>query len=115
MVADIEERRLGVSKNRVFRSIFGHMRDGVIGEWRKLCNEELNDLYSPNIVRVIISRMIWEWHVARLGRGEACTRFWSGNLRERDHWGDPGVDGKIILRWICRKWYGVWAVLVLLR
>jgi hypothetical protein len=38
-------------------------------------------------------------------RGEACTGFWWGNLRERDHWGDPGVDGRIILRWIFRKWY----------
>jgi hypothetical protein len=36
--------------------------------------------------------------------GEACTVFWYGDLRERDHWGDPGVDGKIILRWIFRKW-----------
>jgi hypothetical protein len=33
-----------------------------------------------------------------------CTGFWWGNLRERDHWGDPGVDGMIILRWIFRKW-----------
>jgi hypothetical protein len=37
------------------------------------------------------------------GGGEACTGFWCGNLRERDHWGDPGVDGRIILRWIFRK------------
>jgi len=38
------------------------------------------------------------------GRGEACTGFWWGNLRERDQWGDPGVDGRIILRRIFRKW-----------
>ena len=37
------------------------------------------------------------------GRGEAYTRFWWGNLRERDHLGDPGIDGRIILRWIFRK------------
>jgi hypothetical protein len=37
-------------------------------------------------------------------RGEACTRFWWGNLREIDCMGDPGVDGRIILRWIFRKW-----------
>jgi len=39
-------------------------------------------------------------------RGEACTEFWWGNLEERDHWGDPGVDGGIILRWIFKKWDG---------
>jgi hypothetical protein len=44
-----------------------------------------------------------------LGRGEACTEFWWENLRERDHWEDPGIDGRIILRWIFRKWdVGVW-------
>jgi hypothetical protein len=43
------------------------------------------------------------------GRGEACTGFWWGNLRERDHWRDPGVDGRIILGWLFRKWnVGVW-------
>ena len=41
------------------------------------------------------------------GRGEVCTGFWLGNLRERDHWADPDVDGRIILRWIFRKWEGV--------
>ena len=40
-------------------------------------------------------------------RGEVCTVFWLGNLRERDHWGDPDVDGSIILGWIFRKWEGV--------
>ena len=40
-------------------------------------------------------------------RGEGCTGFWWGNLREREHWGDPDADGRIILRWIFRKWEGV--------
>ena len=45
------------------------------------------------------------WHVWR--KGEVCTRFWWGNLRGRDHWGDQDVDGRIILRWIFRKWEAV--------
>jgi hypothetical protein len=58
-----------------------------------------------NIVQVVKSRrMRLAGHVARLGegRGEVCTGFWWGNLRERDHWRDPDVDGRIILRWIFR-------------
>ena len=92
--------------NRVLRRIFGPKRNEVAREWRKLHNEELNDLYcSPNIVRVIKSRkMRWAGHVAHMGGGEAYTGFWWGNLRERDHLEDPGIDGRIILRWIFRKW-----------
>jgi hypothetical protein len=80
-------------------------RDEVTVEWRKLHNEKLHDLYSsPTIVRVIKStRMRWTGHVAWMGKVEACTGFWWGNLKERDHWGDPGVDGRIILRWIFKK------------
>jgi len=52
-----EERRLGVFQNRVLRRIFGHKRDEVTGEWRKLHNEEIKGLYSSsNIIRVIRSR-----------------------------------------------------------
>jgi hypothetical protein len=106
-----EERRLRVFGNRVLRRIFGPKRDEVTGEWRKLHSEELNDLYSsPTIVRVIKSiRMRWAGHVTRMGEGRGVYRFWWETLRERDHWGDPGVDGRIILSWIFRKWdVGVW-------
>jgi hypothetical protein len=53
--------------------------------------------------------MRWEGHVARVGRVEVCTRFWWGNLSERDHLEDPGVMGRTMLRWILRKWnVGAW-------
>jgi len=100
-----EEFRLRVFENMVLRRILGRKWDGVTGEWRKLHKEELNDLYgSLYIARMINSRrMRWAGHVALMGRGEAYTGFWWGNLRERDHLGDPDLGGSIILRWIFRK------------
>jgi hypothetical protein len=88
-----EERRL-----RVLRRIFGPKRCDVAREWRRLHNEELNDLYStPNIIRIIKSRRIWAGHIARMGRGgEVHTWVWWGNRMERIHLEDPGVDGRVI-------------------
>jgi hypothetical protein len=93
------------------RGIFVAKGDGETGEWRKLHNEELHDLYSSrSIARVIKSRrMRWAGHVARMGERRGVYKRLIGYLRERDHLGDPGVDGRIILRWIFRKFnVGKW-------
>ena len=103
--------KLRVFENMALRGIFGRRRDEVTWEWRRLHNEQLNDLYcSPNIVRVIKSgRMIWAGNVARVGEERGCIGSWWGNRRVEDHWGDLGVDGWIILGRISRRWdVGIW-------
>src|SRR5215469_4241886 len=86
-----EERRLSVFENRVLRRVFGPKRDEVTGEWRKLHNEELRDLYSlPNIVRVVKSRRIrWAGHVARMGEGRDVHRVLVGKPEGKRPLGRP--------------------------
>jgi hypothetical protein len=92
----MEEHRLRVFENRMLRRIFGPKRKAVTGEWRKLHNEELRDLYSsPSIIRIIKSRRTrWAGHVARMGEKRNAYRLLVGKPegkrplrrpRERDH------------------------------
>jgi hypothetical protein len=70
-----KERRLRVFENRVLGEIFGPKRDEVTGDWRRLHNEELSDLYFQIHIRLVKWRMRWAGHVALRGRGEVLAGF----------------------------------------
>ena len=79
--------------------MFGPKRDDVTGDWRRLRTEELYALYSSANIRAFKSRRIgWAGYVARMGDREVHTGFWWGDVMERDHLEDVGVDGRIILK-----------------
>jgi hypothetical protein len=102
-----DEQRLRLRENRVLRRIFGPKRDEVTGEWRKLHNEELRDLYpSTSIIRIIkLSRMRWAGHVAQMGKKRNAYRLLLGKREGKKPQEDQ--DGGACVLWNGMLWTGL--------
>jgi len=96
----MEERRLKFVGNEALRKLFGPKRNEVTGEWRKLHNEDLYDLYcSSSNFRVIKSKTIWcAGHVARMGDRIRECRILVRKTEGKRPLGDPSIDGIIMLK-----------------
>jgi hypothetical protein len=95
-----------VFENRILKRILGPKMDDVTGEWRKLHNEELHNLYlSSNIIRQIKLRRVRQgmWHA---WEKEKCTRLWWESPKEGDHSEDQGIGGKMASEWILGRLAG---------
>jgi hypothetical protein len=96
----LKEHRLRVFENRVLRRIFEPKRNEVTGNWRKLHNEELHNLYSsPSIIRMIKST----GHVARMWKRVMHIGYSWESQKERDHWEDQDVGEWTILGWFLER------------
>jgi len=80
-----EERRVRLIENGELRRIFGPKRDEVTGEWRKLHNEELSDMYSsPNILRVKVEKNEMGWYCSTYGVEKRCIQRFGGETRRKE-------------------------------
>ena len=82
----------------MLRKIFGSKRQGATGVWRKLHNEDLNDLCSLSYISGVGRDRRGMWHAS--GRITICTGFWLENLKERDILDDLDIDRRIMLKWV---------------
>jgi hypothetical protein len=82
----------------VLRKVFDSKRQRATGDWRQLCNEDFNYLYSFAFISGVGRDGRGMWHAS--GRITICTGFWLENLKERDFLDDLGIDGRIMLKWV---------------